>query len=108
VRVGDTIDRVLGRLGSPARAGIEVVFDRWHEVVGDTMAAVTRPVGIDGQTLTVACDDPALATHIRFLEPQLVGRLAELAGERHINRVEVRVARRRSGPRPPRRPGGRA
>ena len=107
VRVGDTIDRVLGRLGSPSRAGIEVVFDRWPEVVGETMAARTRPVAIDGTTLVVMCDDPALTTHIRFLEPQLVGRLAELAGDRHVTRVEVRVERRRRGPRPPRRPGRR-
>ncbi len=107
VRLGDTIDRVLGRLGSPSRAGVEVVFDRWDEVVGDAMAARTRPVSIDGETLVVSCDDPALTTHVRFLEPQLVARLAELAGERHITRVEVRVDRRRTGPRPPRRAAGR-
>jgi hypothetical protein len=105
--LGDTIDRVLGRLGSPSRAGVEVVFDRWDEVVGDAMAARTRPVGIDGETLVVSCDDPALTTHVRFLEPQLVARLEELAGERHITRVEVRVDRRRGGPRPPRRSTGR-
>jgi hypothetical protein len=102
VRLGDTIDRVLGRLGTTSRAGVEVVFDRWDEVVGDAMAARTRPVSIDGEALVVSCDDPALTTHVRFLEPQLVARLAELAGERHITRVEVRVDRRRSGPRPPR------
>jgi len=107
VRLGDTIDRVLGRLGSPSRAGVEVVFERWDEVVGDAMAARTRPVSIDGETLVVSCDDPALTTHVRFLEPQLVARLAELSGERRITRVEVRVDRRRSGPRPPRRPAGR-
>ena|SRR5512145_823629 len=107
VRLGDTIDRVLRRLGTPSRAGVEVVFDRWDEVVGDAMAARTRPVAIDGETLVVSCDDPALTTHVRFLEPQLVARLTELAGERHITRVEVRVDRRRSGARPPRRPGGR-
>jgi hypothetical protein len=95
VRLGDTIDRVLARLGTPSRAGVEVVFDRWAEVVGDAMAARTRPVAIDGETLVVRCDDPALTTHVRFLEPQLVARLSELSGERHITRVEVRVDRRR-------------
>jgi hypothetical protein len=107
VRLGDTIDRVLGRLGTPSRKGVEVVFDRWDEVVGDAMAARTRPVSIDGETLVVSCDDPALTTHVRFLEPQLVARLAELSGERHITRVEVRVDRRRTRPRPPRRSTGR-
>lgn len=104
VRLGDTIDRVLGRLGAPTSAGIEVVFDRWFEVVGASMAARTRPAAIDGETLVVSCDDPALTTHVRFLEPQLVARLAELAGQRHITRVEVRVDRRQSPSRARRRP----
>jgi predicted nucleic acid-binding Zn ribbon protein len=101
VRLGDTIDGVLARLGTPPRAGVEVVFDRWDEVVGEVMAARTRPVAIDGETLVVRCDDPALTTHVRFLEPQLLSRLAELSGARHISRVEVRVDRRGRGPRPP-------
>ena len=102
-RVGEALDRVLERLGAPTRAGVEVVFDRWDEVVGVAMAARTRPVSIDGETLVVACDEPALATHVRFLEPQLIARLSELAGQRHIARVEVRVDRRGRSPRPPRR-----
>jgi predicted nucleic acid-binding Zn ribbon protein len=107
VPVGEMLDRVLGRLGAPARAGVEVVFDRWADVVGEAMASRTRPVAIDGETLVVACDDPALVTHLRFLEPQLVARLSELTGARHLTRVEVRVDRRRRGPRPPRRPARR-
>ena len=103
MRVGETLDRVLDRLGAPDRAGIEVAFERWDEVVGESMAARTRPVAIDDGALVVSCDEPALATHVRFLEPQLVARLAELAGSRQITRIEVRVARRRRGPRPPRR-----
>jgi predicted nucleic acid-binding Zn ribbon protein len=102
VRLADTLDRVLGRLGAPARAGVEVVFDRWHEVVGEAMAERTRPVAIEGQPLLVACDEPALVTHVRFLEPQLVARLAELSGDRHITHVRVRVDRPRRGPRGPR------
>lgn len=102
-RLADTLDRVLGRLGAPSRAGIEVVFDRWRDVVGEAMAARTRPVAIDGEALVVACDEPALATHVRFLEGQFVTRLAELAGSRQITRIEVRVDHRRRGPRPPRR-----
>jgi predicted nucleic acid-binding Zn ribbon protein len=102
-RVGDALDRVLAGLGAPTSAGIEAIFDRWADVVGEAMAARTRPATIDGETLVVACDEPALATHVRFLEPQLVARMGELAGERRIRRVEVRVdGGRRRGPRPPR------
>jgi predicted nucleic acid-binding Zn ribbon protein len=105
VRLGDTIDAVLARLGGPSRAGVEVVFERWADVVGESMAARTRPHSIDDSSLVVLCDDPALTTHVRFLEPQLLARLAELAGDRRITRVEVRVDRRRGqrrvSPRPP-------
>lgn len=105
-RVADTLDRVLRRMGVPSSvAGVEVVFERWPEVVGEAMAARTRPLSIDGEALVVGCDEPALATHVRFLEPQLVARLAELAGERRITRVEVRVER--TGRRRPARPGPR-
>jgi hypothetical protein len=104
VRLGDGLDRVLARLGVPATvAGVEVVFERWGEVVGEAMAARTRPLTIDRETLVVACDEPAVATHVRFLESQLVARLGELAGERRITRVEVRVERRGGRARPPRR-----
>jgi hypothetical protein len=106
--VGDALERVLAGMGAPTSTGVEVVFDRWHDVVGEAMAARTRPVSIDRQTLVVACDEPALATHVRFLEPQLVARLGELAGERQITRVEVRVDRRGGGRRPPRRGARRA
>lgn len=107
VRLGDTIDGVLARLGGPSRAGVEVVFERWADVVGESMAARTRPVSIDGSSLVVLCDDPAVTTHVRFLEPQLVARLAELAGERRITRVEVRVDRRRGRTRASHRPPSR-
>lgn len=107
VRVGDTLDGVLARLGTPSRAGVEVVFERWGEVVGPAMADRTRPASIDGDALVVVCDDPALTTHVRFLEAQLVARIAELSGDRRITRVVVRVDRRGRGPRPPgRRRGG--
>lgn len=107
MRLGDTIDGVLARLGGPSRAGVEVVFERWADVVGESMAARTRPASIDGSSLVVLCDDPAVTTHVRFLEPQLVARLAELAGERRITRVEVRVDRRRGRTRASHRPPSR-
>jgi hypothetical protein len=87
-------------------AGVEVIFERWAEVVGEAMAARTRPVHIDGESLVVACDEPAIATHVRFLQAQLVGRLTELSGERRLTRIEVRVDRARRARRPPR-PGTR-
>lgn len=102
-KVGDVLDRTLRSMGTPSVAGVEVVFDRWAEVVGEAMAARTQPVRIDGDTLVVRCDESAIATHFRYLQVELVERLAQLSGERRINRIEFRVAGARRGPRPPRR-----
>lgn len=89
-------------MGTPSAKGVEVVFDRWEEVVGAQMAARTRPVRIDEATLVVGCDEPAVATHLRYLQAQLVERLAQLSGDRRISRIDVQVARQPRGPRPPR------
>ncbi|MGH9210590.1 MAG: DciA family protein [Acidimicrobiales bacterium] len=103
-RLGEVLDRTLRSFGTPTSvSGIEVVFERWSDVVGEAMAARTRPVHIDGDTLVIGCDEPAVATHVRFLQAELVERLAELSGDRRLGRIEVRVDRVRRGPRPPRR-----
>jgi hypothetical protein len=101
-RVGDVLDRTLRSLGTPSVAGVEVVFERWGEVGGAAMAARTRPVRIDGDALVVGCDEPAVATHVRFLQAEIVERVGQLSGDRRIARVEVRVTQARRGPRPPR------
>jgi len=97
------LDRTLRSMGSPSVAGVELLFDRWGDVVGDAMAARTRPLRIDGETLVVSCDESAIATHVRYLQAELLERLAQLSGDRRITRIEPRVASTRRGPRPPRR-----
>jgi hypothetical protein len=101
--MGDMLDRTLRSLGTPSVAGVEVVFERWDEVVGVAMAARTRPLRIDGEVLVVSCDEPAIATHVRYLQGELIERLAQLSGERRVARIEPRVAQTQRGPRPPRR-----
>jgi predicted nucleic acid-binding Zn ribbon protein len=100
--VGGVLDKVLRGMGAPEASGVHQVFDRWAEVVGEGMAARTRPASIDGGVLVIATDEPAMATHIRFLETELVAKLADLIGPGRVRSVEVRVEgkRRRPGSRP--------
>ena len=60
-------------LGAPEASGLHLVFDRWAEVVGEGLAARTRPLKIDGKRLVLAVDEPAIATHVRFLSAELLG-----------------------------------
>jgi predicted nucleic acid-binding Zn ribbon protein len=89
--VADALERVLRGLGMPGAKGITTVFDDWQSVVGETTAARTRPVAIDGGTLVVATDEPAVAAQLRYLEQQLLTRLAEVCGDGRITAIAARV-----------------
>jgi hypothetical protein len=113
VRLGDSLGQVVRSLrpdtapAFPAASGAGAkspatnsstamggVFGKWSEAVGEAVAAHVQPVKLDGTTLIVEVDDPAWATQLRFLEATVCARLAEVAGAT-VQRVEVRVARRR-------------
>lgn len=87
------LDRVLRGFGAPGTDAVELVFGRWAEVVGGVLAARTRPVALEQETLVLEADDPAVVSHVRWLEQDLLTRLAELLGAGRVRRVEVRVAR---------------
>jgi hypothetical protein len=93
--IGEGLDRVLRGLGAPEASGVHLVFDRWDEVVGESMAARTRPLRLEGGRLVLAVDEPAIATHVRYLEPQLLARLAELLGPGRVGSIELRVGRKK-------------
>lgn len=82
-------------MGTPVASGVQVIFDRWDEVVGPGMAARTRPAHIDRGTLVVACEEPGVATHLRYLQAELLQRLTQLTGDSRIQRIEVKVEGRR-------------
>jgi len=92
-RVGESMSRVLGRLGSaPSPAVMESVFARWEELVGTELGAHLRPQRVDGRVLVVAVEHPAWATRARMESGQILVRLREL-GETSIDRLEVVVER---------------
>lgn len=89
--LGKALDAVMRGLGAPEASGVHLVFDRWAEVVGDSLAARTHPVKIDGGRLVLAVDEPAIATHVRFLQAELLARLAELLGPGRVTALDLRV-----------------
>jgi hypothetical protein len=90
-----SLDRVLRGLGAPEASGVHLVFDRWTEVVGEALAARTRPLRIEANKLVLAVDEPAMATHVRFLQPELLARLEELLGPGRVTALDLRVGPKR-------------
>lgn len=94
------LDRVVKSMGAPSTDAVDLVFNRWSEVVGAQLGQRTRPVGLADGTLTIAADDPATVSHVRYLEAELCERLTELLGHARVTRVDVKVdraSRRRAG-----------
>jgi predicted nucleic acid-binding Zn ribbon protein len=91
--VGESMPRLLGRLGSaPTPAVMEAVFTRWEELVGSELGGHLRPQRVDGRVLVVAVEHPAWATRARMESGQILARLREL-GETSIDRLDVVVER---------------
>jgi predicted nucleic acid-binding Zn ribbon protein len=91
------LDRLVRHLGGPSAESMTSLFDRWSEYVGDTMSAHCRPVSLQAGVLTVAVDDPAWATEVRFLAPALRVRLNAELQDDAIASIEVRVRPRTGG-----------
>jgi predicted nucleic acid-binding Zn ribbon protein len=90
-RVGESLNRVAASMGVPEAATLPAVFGGWAELVGERVAAHAQPRWLRDGVLLVAVDQPAWATQLRFLEADLLARLAEQLGPDAVTRIEVRV-----------------
>src|SRR3954462_15546260 len=84
----DTVVRSLRGAGAKATAG---VFGRWEDIVGPQVAAHARPAVLDDGRLLVDVDEPGWATQLRYLERDLLARLAAVAGPDAVRSIDVRV-----------------
>ncbi len=85
------LDRVVRGMGAPGTDAVELVFNRWEEVVGTVLAARTRPAGLERGRLVLVADDPAVVSHVRWLEQDLIERLDALLGAGRVTGIDVRV-----------------
>jgi predicted nucleic acid-binding Zn ribbon protein len=87
VPIGASLDRVLGYLKAPAARTVKTVFSEWPELAGPQMAAHAQPIALRDGELVVEVDDPAWASQLRWLEPELRARLEALPGGPKIDRI---------------------
>jgi predicted nucleic acid-binding Zn ribbon protein len=84
----DAVVRSLRGAGARATAG---VFGQWEDAVGPVVAAHARPALLDDGRLVIDVDQPGWATQLRYLEAELLTRLAAVAGPGAIRTIDVRV-----------------
>jgi hypothetical protein len=92
VPMSEALGAVAGRFGLGRTDLISVVFGRWEELVGPSVAAHVHPVRLVAGTLVVSADHPAWATQIRHLAPEILERVASECGREGTPvRLEIRV-----------------
>jgi Dna[CI] antecedent, DciA len=97
--LGAAIEGLLDDQGWRTSAAVGSVFGRWEQIVGEALAAHTRPGGFTDGELLVIADSTAWATQVRLLRAQLVRRLNAELGPGTVTGVKVR------GPLPPQQRG---
>jgi predicted nucleic acid-binding Zn ribbon protein len=86
------LEDVAGRLGAGRPELLAVIFGRWEELVGPSLAAHVQPVKLTAGTLVVSVDHPAWATQVRHLSAEILERMrSQLAGADAPQRLEIRV-----------------
>lgn len=97
--LGAAIEGLLDDQGWRTSAAVGSVFGRWEQIVGEALAAHTRPGGFTDGELLVIADSTAWATQVRLLRAQLIRRLNSELGDGTVTGVKVR------GPMPPQQRG---
>ena len=85
------LDRLLDHLTGAPAVTTTTLFERWGAIVGVTLERHTQPLQIQEGVLTVAVDDPAWASQLRFLESELRQRISTEPGGSRVNRLEFVV-----------------
>jgi len=88
------LDTVLAGMGAPKADAIVSIHEGWSGIVGDELADHAQPLAIEGGCLRVGVDSAAWASHLRWSEREIVGRVDRLVGAGVVTSVSTRVLRR--------------
>lgn len=71
------VDALTVELGWDSELDKAELMEAWSELVGETTAAKSQPVGIEDGVLTVRCESTAWATQLRIMRTELLAAIAQ-------------------------------
>ena|SRR5437773_1831537 len=95
--VGDVVRGILGHRAFARGMGVGKLARSWADVVGERLAAETRPAKIEAGILVVQATSGPWGTQATFLAEEIRKRANEMLGTAEIKRVQVVVAPPRDG-----------
>ncbi|AYG03550.1 DUF721 domain-containing protein [Gryllotalpicola protaetiae] len=75
--LGSVMDALTTDLGWDSELDKAELIGAWSELVGESTAAKSQPLGIEDGVLTVQCDSTAWATQLRIMRVELLTAIAQ-------------------------------
>ena len=89
--VGEALAVLGDELGLADPAVLAALTSRWAEVVGDVLGAHAQLRSLRDGVLTIVVDGGAWATELRYLEHNVLERVAQVTGRRAAREVRIVV-----------------
>jgi predicted nucleic acid-binding Zn ribbon protein len=83
----------MTHLAAPKADVVEQVFSDWQRLVGEVIAAHTRPKKIANGVLFIEVDDPAWASEMRWMSEELLERISTMLETVEITEISVQLSR---------------
>lgn len=80
-------------LGLPQTDSLELLFNRWNEVVGADLASNCRPARLDRGCLTIEAKDHLWATELRWMKSAVVERCSAALGAGVVTSVRIGISK---------------
>lgn len=97
VAIGDSLRAVSRDLGMAEPDALARLLAAWPELVGESVAERAEPRSLLDGVLTIAVDDPAWATELRYLGTELCRRCDHLVEPGLVRRTRVVVVPSKPG-----------
>ncbi len=82
------LPRIMKNLGLAKRYEAELIIFNWRQIVGEDVAAHTRPGKINRRVLTVAAKNAVWAHHLSTLKEEIIAKVNTFAGEKAVSDIK--------------------
>jgi predicted nucleic acid-binding Zn ribbon protein len=86
-----SLEFLAKKLGMPQMDAVSIIFERWPDAVGMTLAEHSRPLALREGVLRVVVDDSQYLTQLKWASSKVVERLNEFTSEPAVERLELRL-----------------
>ncbi len=86
-KVGSLIDKVMSDLGLASTLAGWKVLQHWPEIVGETIARVTRPVRYEDHTLLISVPDAVWRQQLSLQIELILDKIHDTPGGRTVRKI---------------------